>query len=180
MAIEKFDGLESYTDAVRVCFSNGFNMIDTRITPVYCIACSKCLPDLYVHRGSRYGFVGTVRCDNCGENISVTDNDNYVHTTYNIIERVDGQVKRFTLNYDRLYMLNKPIYQLIKDKYDYSIMDRYNEFTDLYVVISDLCEYLNIDFKDINTNQLYVDNNIKNMPDIITLWLNLLTKLDIE
>jgi len=45
--------------------------------PLFCPSCRNYLNEIYQHNGSRYGQVGTIKCD-CGETLSLTDSDNII------------------------------------------------------------------------------------------------------
>ncbi|GKX64861.1 hypothetical protein [Inconstantimicrobium mannanitabidum] len=55
---------------------------DASVFPLYCTSCNSPQPNLYVHEGSRYGQVGTVKCSSCGKDIAVIDHDNIVASIF--------------------------------------------------------------------------------------------------
>ncbi|GFZ30138.1 hypothetical protein CSC2_06640 [Clostridium zeae] len=62
--------------------SEGKFIPDISVFPLYCTCCNAPQTKLYEHLGSRYGQVGTGKCERCGKEIYVTDHDNIVESIY--------------------------------------------------------------------------------------------------
>ena len=58
--------------------------LDVKEFPLFCPSCRNYLNEIYEHTGSRYGQVGSVKCD-CGEELALTDIDNIVEWWIQVI-----------------------------------------------------------------------------------------------
>jgi hypothetical protein len=144
--------------------------LDVHITPIYCVNCEQQLPGLYEHLGSRYGQVGTLKCNHCDFDIHCVDNDNIVEEL-----RTSG----YTLNYYSLYRQENETWKKIKETTGYDIISRHGGNTVLLTTITnEIAREYKITLKG---NQSFTshDGKITHFPNSITNWFELLNELNI-
>lgn len=95
---------------------------DIRIMPLVCPACRRPLEGLYLHGGSRYGFVGNHTCDYCDAKFSITDSDNIVEELrlYHLHPETKLE-SNLTLNYTKLYRLEPKVWDEVQVLTGYDI-----------------------------------------------------------
>ena len=97
------------------------------VYPLYCTVCGKCQDDMYIHNGSRYGFVMTVQCDKCSHDITVLDHD-YVFYSMCI------NSKENEIFFEDLYCLSDMYLFALSDKFGININSILQYFNDQYHV----------------------------------------------
>jgi hypothetical protein len=94
-------------------------LLDVKLFPLQCPVCDFIFPNLFEHRGSRYGHVGQVVCK-CGEELNLTDSDNIVE----YIE-IHTQIGKRTQDFRELYNLTSEDFQVLNQKYNYDIFQKH-------------------------------------------------------
>ena len=89
--------------------------IDVQKFPILCPSCNHYLPELFEHKISRYGHVGSIAC-NCGEVLNLTDSDNIVE--YINIHTRDTKI---TIDFKKFFKLEKEDFNFLKSKFNYDI-----------------------------------------------------------
>ncbi len=92
--------------------------LDVKKFPLFCPSCRNYLNELYEHTGSRYGQVGSVKCD-CGEELALTDSDN-------IVEYINIHIRKLktVLNFKDLFKMHKVDFEKLKHNYGYDIYEK--------------------------------------------------------
>lgn len=93
--------------------------LDVKLFPIQCPVCEFFFPNLFEHRGSRYGQVSQVSCA-CGEELNLTDSDNIVE----YIE-IHSQAGKRTQDFKVLYNLTSKDFQALSQKYNYDIFQEH-------------------------------------------------------
>ncbi|EKT3967409.1 hypothetical protein NTJ12_002497 [Flavobacterium psychrophilum] len=147
--------------------------IDNNITPLFCCNCKNQLTNFYKLNGSRYGQVGTIKC-NCGAEIHCTDSDNIVEYLDTLTTVEQNQVGKYHIDYSRIYKLNNEIFSLIKDKTGFDVFKQYsNQNVELNVIVKELeTKYV------IEKSREYSFENFKRLPVIINKWYSILETLE--
>lgn len=145
---------------------------DIHIFPLYCNCCHKQQSDFYLHKGSRYGFVGTVQCEFCEADIVVTDHDNIVDSIiFNEAE----------ISFHDLYLLKWTYINSIEIKHNVSIKSLLMNLNKGHISINSLRELIEhaIGIPTLGTMKFSTDNRFHQLPDDINRWIELLHKADI-
>ncbi len=92
--------------------------LDVKKFPLFCPSCRNYLNELYEHTGSRYGQVGSVKCD-CGEELALTDSDN-------IVEYINIHIRKLktVLNFKDLFKMHKVDFEKLKHNYGCDIYEK--------------------------------------------------------
>lgn len=152
--------------------------VDAAIFPLYCTRCNYPQPNLYVHCGSRYGQVGTVRCCKCGGEIYVTDHDNVVFSIY---------INNYPSNeifFSKLYLLDVKYLKQLGEEH----------FNNIKVALLKLAEqedFINVDKlttiveNEMNilatgTKKYITDERFSILPDDINRWIETLENAGIK
>ncbi|MFC6267850.1 hypothetical protein [Frigoriflavimonas asaccharolytica] len=105
--------------------------------PLFCPSCRNYMTEIYEHNGSRYGQVGSIKCD-CGETLNLTDSDN-------IIEYINIQVRKLkaVVDFKKLFLMEKKDFEKLKNDIGYNIYEKhFNEKIDLNYLILNIENYL--------------------------------------
>jgi len=107
--------------------------LDVKEFPLFCPSCRNYLKEIYEHTGSRYGQVGSVKCD-CGEELVLTDSDN-------IVEYINIHIRKLkiVLNFKDLFKMHKVNFDKLKNEYGYDIYEKHlNKSIELDNLIVDI------------------------------------------
>ncbi len=146
---------------------------DVLTFPLFCRACNKVQPTLYVHCGSRYGQVGSCKCEYCQNIIDVIDGDNIV--TY---IRTGGR----EIQFKELYLLDwKYIEQLGADKTNL-VENALNQHQDEYITVYQLCSLVGaaLGLEDYPINKYITDRDYCILPQDINQWISLLDSMGVN
>lgn len=192
MGIKSIEIEETYFEAVTIAIKQvGCNFeigLDVKVTPIYCMECNKCLPDLYQHGGSRYGQVGELYCERCGNTLAITDHDNIVDSLHvsvwqyknpliNSMDEFDKRIKTITIEYSKVYLINQQLINNLIKLHGYDIEDMLGKRIDLADFIRDIKMKLSIDDKNIKLTNTIADTRFNLLPLIIVDWYSLILHL---
>lgn len=192
MGIKSIEMEENYLNAVTLEIrKKGCNFkvsLDVKVTPIYCMECNRCLPDLYEHVGSRYGIVGELYCDSCDSKLAITDHDNivdrlhvsvgqYIDPWINNLDEFDKKIKTITIEYSEVYLINQQLINDLVKLHRYDIEDILGKWMDLADFIKDIKMKLNIDDQNIMKTNAIADTRFNLLPLIIADWYNLIYHL---
>ncbi|AIY14322.1 MULTISPECIES: hypothetical protein [Cellulophaga] len=107
--------------------------LDVKKFPLFCLSCRNYLSEMYEHTGSRYGQVGSVKCD-CGEDLILTDSDN-------IVEYINIHIRKLktVLDFKDLFKMRKADFEKLKSDYGYDIYEKnLNKRLELDKLIADI------------------------------------------
>ena len=145
---------------------------DIKIFPLFCQSCKKVQPGFYVHCGSRYGQVGSTKCQYCEVNIDVTDGDNLVDYI-----KVNGRV----ISFRELYLLDWSFIQQLGHNKEQLIENALAEYKGKYMTVNQLCSVvanaMNVNEYPVYTYSTDVDFSV--LPKDINQWSSLLTALGV-
>ena len=117
--------------------------LDVKSFPVFCKSCNSFSKEIYEHKGSRYGQVGSVTCE-CGQKLNLTDSDNIVE--YIIIHSNNDET---ILDFKELYKLRIQDFETLKSKYGFDIYKEYlNQTIDLTSLIKNIEQKTGILFEE--------------------------------
>lgn len=138
--------------------------LDVKQFPLFCPSCKNYLNEIYEHTGSRYGQVGSVRCD-CGEDLALTDSDN-------IVEYINIHIRKLKviLDFKDLFKMRKTDFDKLKRDYGYNIYERnVNKRIELDDLIIDIETHIKETISPIETE----------FPSTVGIkkWLSLMEKL---
>ncbi|WP_068612784.1 hypothetical protein [Paenibacillus tuaregi] len=166
-------------------YNNGRVVVDTEITPAYCLACRNQIGGMYHYTGSRHGRVGLIICDVCRAEIWCTDDEGYRHQIYMGIgdyfnrfkhakEEFDVSNRKLTVDFSKLYLLSEPVFASLADKgFDLSGLDAYTQ-------LSSIVDYIQDQYNQVIPDlQLFVDAKFKRVPPVVLEWYQLLYTLEI-
>ncbi|MCF8716420.1 hypothetical protein JM658_16450 [Joostella atrarenae] len=105
--------------------------------PLFCPSCRNYLTKIYEHNGSRYGQVGSIKCD-CGETLSLTDSDN-------VIEYINIHVRKLkeVLDFKKLFQMEEKHFEKLKTDFGYNIYEKHlNEKIELNSLILNIENHL--------------------------------------
>ena len=103
--------------------------LNTTVFPIICPKCNNYFEELYHHKSSRYGFVGTVSC-NCGERVNLIDSDNLVDYI-----KCHTDKKSVVLDFRKLFHLELKNIQQLEEKLGYDLFKHHMNET---IALSDL------------------------------------------
>lgn len=101
--------------------SNGI-LVDARAFPIICPDCNIIFPDLFYHKSSRYGHVGSSGCS-CDEQINISDNDQEFVTEIKMSTR--NHV--LEIDFQSFYHFTNNSFNILKRKYNYDILKHHLE-----------------------------------------------------
>jgi len=143
--------------------------LDVEITPLYCMNCHQQLDGFFKFGDSRYGQIGTVKCNHCGADINCVDDDN-------IRERLMTYTGKseFILVYSELYELDNEIWKVMKGKLGYDIIKKYQgETISLRKVIEEICEEYQIEPSSLEACTTATSDKISRLPEVVNKWRSL-------
>jgi hypothetical protein len=105
--------------------------LNTTVFPIICPKCNNYFEELYHHKSSRYGFVGTVTC-NCGERVNLIDSDNLVDYI-----KCHTDKKSVVLDFRKLFQLELKNIKQLKKQLGYDLFEHHINET---IALSDLVE----------------------------------------
>lgn len=120
--------------------------LDVKEFPLFCPSCRNYLNEIYEHTGSRYGQVGSVKCD-CGEELALTDSDN-------IVEYINIHIRKLkiVLNFKDLFKMNQVDFDKLKNHYGYDIYEKnLNKRIELDNLIKDIESHIGETISPIET-----------------------------
>lgn len=180
MGIEKFTGQMDTDNMVLLRFSGVSEdrfwygiQPDIKTFPVYCSGCNRPQSIIYVHKGSRYGYVGTIKCEHCGSDITVTDHDNIVGSI--ILNQAE-------VSFYDLYLLQWKVVQMIESRYHVSIKNHLLNIGDRRITVNQLRLIIEnqTGIQTSGTMKFITDSRFSCMPRDINQWLELLYKADLD
>ena len=157
-------GLQVRFDAPAHSYWYGFQP-DVQVFPLYCSHCHNSQKHLFLHLGSRYGQVGSTKCEYCGEKIYVTDHDNIVDSIL-----INGE----EIYFYELYKLKYQYVEFVESEFNLSFKEMFNKIN--WIKLSTLQEQLE-NVTGINTTGLikYVtDKRFLILPPEVNRWIEFL------
>lgn len=176
----------------KITFMSDGSNLHTTITPGYCAKCRHQLNGFFRYEGSRYGQVGTIMCNHCNMEIHCTDNDNIQDSIYMIPEiysekwSYDGDDPLRSLveiDFRDVFQINTRIFRKLEkalgDKVgDSNFLSKMeHKPIELQALIDQTCDALHI--TEISPEAIVVDERFHSLPEKVTVWLNLLNRLEI-
>lgn len=165
---------ESPNNRIKIRLNTSFKLQpDVKTFPLYCNACNRVQPILYVHCGSRYGQVGSCACHYCKNTIAVTDGDNIV-TYIRTNER--------ELRFKELYLLDWNYIEQLAPAQAQLIAEALRPYEEEYITVYQLCSIVEntLDIKQYTVNKYITDKEYCFLPQDINQWISLLDAAKIK
>ena len=145
---------------------------DIRTFPLYCNACEKVQPILYVHYGSRYGMVGSCNCQYCQNVIDVTDGDNIV-----TFIKTGGR----EIQFNELYLLDWNYIAVLGEEKAKLVEEALSQYQDEYITVTQLCSVVGdvLGIKDYPIKKYTTDRHYSILPQDINRWISLLDAIGV-
>jgi hypothetical protein len=150
--------------------------IYAKIIPLYCCNCKSQIDGLYELLGSRYGFVGTVKCA-CGADINIVDPDShpteFIDTSTTLNEQ---KIADFHIDFKKLYKLNDSTFELIEKGIGFNIAKACeNHQVDLKEIINIMQNEYNI---ETDSSKDYYDLVFQVLPSDIKKWYGIIDTIN--
>lgn len=140
---------------------------DVKAFPLYCTACRRKQPELYIHDGSRYGHVGACACSFCGAEINVNDGDNIV-----TFIRTGGR----EIDFADLYLIDWKYIHAMGEQEEMKILQALQSYKGRFVYLDELCDIVErtLELKVESTHSFCTDREYSILPADVNRWINLL------
>lgn len=179
MGIEKWSNQSTVSNRVRLRFQGVTEekhwygiQPDVSVFPLYCDRCEKQQSDFYVHTGSRYGFVGAIKCEFCGSEMVVTDHDNIVDAII---------LNQNEISFSELYLLQWTYIKALEEQFGVSIGTVLKPLDGEFISVDSLRNRIElaIGVATAGTMQFITDVRFQNLPTDVNRWIELLYKAGI-